>query len=660
LNPMDAEQTGGVREAFENARALLAARRPARAIEQLLAILEAQPDEVNALCLLGTLRCEQGQVDEAIALLKRAHAAAPGFHQAGLELARVLRIADRLDEAIAVLEALTRRVPDLSAAWLQLGDALCQNRRFSEGRAAFRKAAETDPHRAKVASAIKALTQLRQRDAEETLRSILVDEPNHVHATIGLATLALDAGVTADAERLLEHARRLSPHSDVVWRNIARLHNERADFDAAIKAANRAVEVGPDQADSWSMLGSVQASGLRPAEARISYEKAIELKPGQPRVWLSLGHVLKTIGARDQSEAAYQKAIDQDAGLGEAYWSLADLKTYRFDDAQIERMQAGAAREDLAIADRAGFLFALGKAFEDRASFEEAFTHYARGNALKSAAEPYDMDGFLGVIEKLKARADRTDYKRRPATTGPTPIFIVGLPRSGSTLLEQILASHSQVEGTMELPQILNYVREMAAGPGYPEALDALDEAGFQALGQRYLDETASYHGDAPYFIDKMPNNFLHIGLIVRALPQAIVIDARRDPRDSCFSIFKQNFARGQLFSYDLDVLGRYSLAYTDLMAHWSTLLPGRILRMQYEDVVANSDTEIARLLEHCGLPFEPACLRFYENDRAVRTASSEQVRQPIYSSSVGHWKHFERQLQPLISALGEAQPSTP
>jgi tetratricopeptide (TPR) repeat protein len=446
----------------------------------------------------------------------------------------------------------------------------------------------------------------------------------------------------------------------VVWRNIARLHTERADFDAAIAAATRGVEVGPDQPDSWSMLGNVQASGLRPAEARMSYEKSIELKPEQPRVWLSLGHVLKTIGARELSEAAYHEAISQDPGLGEAYWSLADLKTYRFDDAQIERMEAGAAREDLPMADRAGFCFALGKAFEDRALFPEAFAHYARGNALKSAADAFDMDGFLEVVHKLKAAPGELDGERRPARSGPTPIFIVGLPRSGSTLLEQILASHSQVDGTMELPHILNYVREMTAGPGYPEALDDLDEAGFRALGQRYLDETASYHGDAPYFIDKMPNNFLHIGLIVRALPQAIIIDARRNPRDSCFSIFKQNFARGQLFSYDLTVLGRYCEAYTDLMAHWSALLPGRVLRVQYEDVVANSESEIARILEHCGLPFEPSCLRFYETDRAVRTASSEQVRQPIYSSSVGHWKHFESQLEPLFEALGDAQPSTP
>ena len=656
---MEAEQTGGVREAFENARALLAARRPARAIEQLQAILEVRPDEVNALCLLGTLRCEQGNVKEAIALLTRAHAGAPGFHQAGLELARVLRVADRLEEAISVLQTITARAPNLSAAWLQLGDALCQARRFTDGRLAFRKSAETDPHRGEVASAIKALSERRQRDAEQILRAILAVEPNHVHATIGLATLALDAGVTADAETLLEHARRLSPHSDIVWRNIARLHSERADFDAAIAAASKGVEVAPDQPDSWSMLGNVQASGLRPDDARISYEKAIELKPDQPRVWLSLGHVLKTIGAREASEAAYQKTIAQDPGLGEAYWSLADLKTYRFDDEQIASMQAGAAREDLPMADRAGFHFALGKAFEDRANFEDAFVHYAQGNALKAASDPFDMAGFMDVVGKLKARTDTSDCPRRPAATGPTPIFIVGLPRSGSTLLEQILASHSQVDGTMELPHILNYVREMTGGPGYPEALDTLDEAGLLALGQRYLDETASYHGDAPYFIDKMPNNFLHIGLIVRALPQAIVIDARRDPRDSCFSIFKQNFARGQLFSYDLGVLGRYCQAYTDLMTHWSSVMPGRILRVQYEDVVANSEFEIARILEHCGLPFEPSCLRFYETDRAVRTASAEQVRQPIYSSSVGHWKYFEDQLQPLLEALGDARPST-
>ncbi len=644
---------GDVRQAFANAQRWVSAGRRDLAIEQLEAILQSVPGEVNSLCLLGSLFSSQGRLEEALALLARARDAAPGFHQAGLELARVQRQAGKLDAALETLQDLTARAPDHSRAWNVLGDVFCQAKRFEEGRRAFRKAAETDPHRGLIARSIKALTDNRRADAERDLREVVKADPDHVHALVGLASLALDAGVTVDAERLLERARRLSPFSDVVWRNIARLESERADYAKAEEAAILAVEVAPDRADSWSMLGNVQAWGLKPDAARDSFRKCLAVDADQPRVWLSLGHALKTLGERADCEAAYGEAIRLDPGLGEAYWSLADLKTYRFDGSERQAMAEALKDNNVTPGDRAGFHFALGKAFEDDGAFEESFDHYAEGNGIKARLDRFDMEGFEATCAKLKTAfpvlADRAEH-----AAGPTPIFIVGLPRSGSTLLEQILASHSAVDGTMELPHMLTYVRDMIAGPGYPEALDAMDAADFAALGARYLEETAAYHGDAPYFIDKMPNNFVHVGLISRALPNAIIIDARRDPRDCGLSCFKQNFARGQTFTYDLETLGRYYRSYVDLMAHWDAAGPGRVIRVRYEDVVADLESEVSRVLAACGLPFEEACLRFHETRRAVRTASAEQVRQPIYAKGVGHWRKYEHRLEPLVRSLGD------
>jgi tetratricopeptide (TPR) repeat protein len=644
---------GDVRQAFANAQRWVNAGRPDLATEQLEAILQAVPGEVNSLCLLGSLYSSQGRLEEALVLLARACDAAPGFHQAALELARVQRQVGQIDAALSTLEGLTARAPDHSRAWNVLGDALCEAKRFEDGRRAFRKAAETDPHRGLIARSIKALNENRRAEAERDLREVVKADPDHVHALVGLASLALDAGVTVDAERLLERARRLSPYSDVVWRNIARLESERADYAKAEAAARLAVEVAPDRADSWSMLGNVQAWGLKPDDARDSFRQCLAVDADQPRVWLSLGHALKTLGDRAECEAAYGEAIRLDPALGEAYWSLADLKTYRFDDAQRQTMTAALKDEAVPPGDRAGFHFALGKAFEDDGAFEDSFDHYAQGNAIKARLDTFDMDGFQATCAKLKA-AFPVLSERSTNAEGPTPIFIVGLPRAGSTLLEQILASHSAVEGTMELPHMLTYVRDMIAGPGYPEALDAMDAGAFAALGARYLEETAVYHGDAPFFIDKMPNNFVQVGLITRALPNAIIIDARRDPRDCGLSCFKQNFARGQTFTYDLETLGRYYRAYVDLMAHWDAAGPGRVIRVRYEDVVADLNSEVRRVLAQCGLEFEEACLRFHETRRAVRTASAEQVRQPIYAKGVGHWRKYEHRLEPLVRALGD------
>jgi len=399
---------------------------------------------------------------------------------------------------------------------------------------------------------------------------------------------------------------------------------------------------------------------MRQDQALEAYERAARLQPGEVRLHTTLGHVNKTLGSRAKSEAAYKEAIALDPGCAEAWWSLADLKTYVFDDAEIAAMERVLAEGKRSRPELAQLHFAVGRAFEQRRGYDQAFAHYAQGNALRRLDAPFDRARFEARCARIRAFFDQRFFAERAGSGDPgrAPIFIVGLPRSGSTLIEQILASHSQVEGTMELPNILIITRELdALAPdrnGYPETLSRVPAAQLTALGSRYLAQTAPLRRGHERFTDKLPNNFSHIGLIHAILPQATVIDARRHPMDACFGTFKQHFAIGQNFSYDLEDLGRYYRCYLSLMDHWDEVLPGKVLHFQYEELIRNPEPSIRRLLGHCGLPFEAGCLAFHETRRSVRTASAEQVRQPLYTSGVGHWRHFEKELEPLRRALGD------
>ena len=650
-------ELGGVRKAFADAEALLRGRQPHLAIRQLRAILREHPREVNSLRLLGSIRLAQGDALAAIEHLRLAVAQAPDFAQANLDLARAYRRDGQVDQAVTCLQAFCAKASGHSEAWRLLGDALLERGDMLAGQDALRRAAAADPHRREVAAALRHLRQGHRQAAEETFRGILKRRPDHVAALVGLANIALDAGAVEDAERLLRYALKIAPNEDTVWRGLARVHSERADYNGAEAAAERALALAPENPDCWTMLGTVQAWGLRPERAKESFERALSIKPNSPRVALSLGHVLKTLGERRACERAYRRAVELDPDLGEAWWSLADLKTYAFSDDEIRRMEAGVVRGDGGLAQQAAFRFALGKALEDRGNWDDAFRHYAAGNGAKHAAEPFDSAALTERRRRMEAlcTAEFLAAQTPPGPAAVKPIFVVGLPRSGSTLIEQILASHSAVQGTMELPQVQTYTRELEAKGGYPEALAAMSPADVRALGERYLRETKPYRGDAHWFIDKMPNNFLHIGLIHAMLPGAIFIDIRRHPLDCCCSLFKQNFARGQTFSYDLKALGAYYRDYLEMMRHWRAALPGRVLCVPYESVVQDTEAQVRGLLSHCGLPFEEACLRFHETKRAVRTASAEQVRQPINRRGIDSWRRFEKHLAPLQQALGWA-----
>ncbi|MGH8222467.1 MAG: tetratricopeptide repeat-containing sulfotransferase family protein, partial [Woeseiaceae bacterium] len=390
------------------------------------------------------------------------------------------------------------------------------------------------------------------------------------------------------------------------------------------------------------------------------YERILANYPLQSDAHMNYGHTLKTVGRLDDAIAAYRASIDLRPATGECYWSLANLKTFRFSDEDIASMRAQVVTDGGDPDDQAHLAFALGKAFEDRQQFDESFEHYARGNTVRRRHHPYNARANVVDTARQIRTLNREFFATREGwgCPAPDPIFIVGLPRAGSTLLEQILASHSQVEGTAELPDVIAISRKLGQksrrNPAsyYPEVLRDLSKDTVRELGESYLSTTRIQRRGTPYFIDKMPNNFQHIGLIHLILPNAKIIDARRHPMACCFSCFKQLFAHGQTFTYDLTDLGRYYCSYVSLMDHWDEVLPGRVLRVQYEDTVADSEAQIRRLLDHCGLDFEEQCLRFHETERPVRTPSSEQVRKPIYREGLEYWRNYQEHLEPLKRTL--------
>jgi tetratricopeptide (TPR) repeat protein len=476
------------------------------------------------------------------------------------------------------------------------------------------------------------------------------------------AEVAARRGRNEDALNLLERCLELAPGFHAARQNYALVLHRSNQPERALVQIERLLGAEPDHPGHRNLKAVVlcRIGDYEPAIAL--YADLLERYPGQPKVWMSYGHALKTAGHLDRAIDAYRRSLALAPSFGEVWWSLANLKTFRFAPADVASMRRQAARPELSDDDRLHLEFALGKALEDACDYAPSFEHYARGNAVRRAQLHYRAEDTSARVRHIRERYTREFFQAREGSGCPArdPIFIVGLPRAGSTLIEQILASHSQVEGTMELPEITSITRllrgqaETDSAMPYHDALAALDGDALRLLGERYLADTRIHRkSGAPLFIDKMPNNFMHLGLIQLILPNAIVIDARRHPLACCFSGFKQHFARGQSFSYSLEDLGAYYRDYVALMAHFDTVLPGRVHRVIYERMVDDTEAEVRRLLGHCGLPFEEGCLRFFENARPVRTASSEQVRRPIYREGMDQWRHYASWLGPLELALG-------
>jgi len=498
--------------------------------------------------------------------------------------------------------------------------------------------------------------------AERLLKPFLKNHPTDVTAIRMLAEIASRLGRYEDAETLLARAIALAPSFAAARHNYASVLYRQNKPGEALAQAELLLKTDARNPGYRALRAAALGQLGEYGQASAAYESLLREFPNQPKGWMSFGHTLKTLGKQAQGIAAYRKAIAQMPGLGEAYWSLANLKTFRFADDEIAAMRLQLERTDLGTEDRFHFEFALAKALDDSGDYAESFARCERANALRREKLPYRADQTHAFVGRLKATFTRELFVARSGVgcQAPDPVFIVGLPRSGSTLVEQILSSHSQVEGTMELHDIAQIARGLGLwtrtenAPSYPEIVETLSPDRLKELGETYLARTQIHRKlGRPYFIDKMPNNFFHIGLIRLILPNAKIVDARRHPLGCCLSCFKQHFARGQSFTYGLEDVGRYYADYVALMAHYDAVLPGRVHRVIYEKLVAEPESETRRLLDHCGLPFEDACLRFYENDRAVRTASSEQVRQPIFSDAVGQWQNYEPWLGPLKAALG-------
>ena len=497
--------------------------------------------------------------------------------------------------------------------------------------------------------------------AEGLCRQCLKQDPTNVSAIRMLADVAIRLGRQDDAEKLLARCLELAPDFHLARNNYAQLLFKTFRYREALAEIDKAIAAEPNRASHRLLKASILAR-IGEAEAAIDiYQRVLERYPAQPRTRMSLGHALKTLGRQADAIAAYRSAAKLAPGLGEAYWSLANLKTFKFDDAQIATMRKEIDQGPESIGDRYHLSFALGKALEDRGEYDESFYFYARGNAARRKTVRWDADQHARNLNEHQALFSeewlaRAGPRGHPSTA---PIFIVGLPRAGSTLLEQILASHSMVEGTMELPDIISIARRLSRKQSrsdasrYPSILGRMGADERAELGAEYLRRTEIYRSGTPYFIDKMPNNFAHIGLIHLILPNARIIDARRYSMACCFSAYKQLFASGQNFSYRQEEIGRYYRDYVRFMDHWDRVLPGRVLRVNYEDMVADTEAEVRRLLDYCGLAFQESCLKFYRNDRAVRTASSEQVRQPIYADAVEQWRNYETHLTPLKTQLG-------
>lgn len=493
--------------------------------------------------------------------------------------------------------------------------------------------------------------------AESLLRPYLKRRPTDVAAIRMMAELAARIGRMVDSENLLRRALELAPAFSAARANLATILYKQN------RAAEAIAELETIEREGVAHLGhtSLKAAALGRIgghdEALALYRTILDQRPDEPKLWMSYGHILKTVGRLDDSVAAYRRAITVQPTLGEVWWSLANLKTIRFDDADIAAMEAALERPDLTVDDRFHLHFALGKALEDRGQADASFAHYATGNALRRAEIGYDRATISDHVGRsivlfspdfFAARADQ-------GCSSPAPIFILGMPRAGSTLIEQILASHPAIEGTGELPDIPMIARRLG-GPAkaYPDCLADLDPAELHALGEEYLERAQVQRiTDRAMFIDKLPNNWSHVGLIRLILPNAKILDARRHPLACGFSNFKQHYARGQNFAYDLADIGRYYGDYVRLMRHFDAAQPGHVHRVIHEDLVDDPEAEVRRLLDYLGLPFDPTCLAFHENKRAVRTPSSEQVRRPISRDGLEQYRGFAAWLGPLEVSLG-------
>ncbi len=601
------------------------------------------------------------RIPEALTVLEQLERTHPGFSRLYQERGHCYVALRDAPRAIEAYQRAVNRNPALTASWakLQVLYRMVGQAENSATAAAHVEVTNKLPPAVLTASALLADGDLTE--AEFVIRPYLLKHPTDVEAMRLLARIAIERDVVNDADVLLEAVVELAPDYRAARFDYARALLKRHKFGPALKQLDLLLEAEP-QNRTFRTTRATAFVGIGDHEKALElYRDLIKDAPREADLHLSIAHTLKTLGRQPEAIEEYRAAAAARPSFGDAYWSLANLKTYRFTDAELEAMRTHEAAPETRLEDRYHLCFALGKAHEDRGEYEQAFRYYERGNALKKSESDYKPEWVERntELQKQVCTAEFFAARRGVGCPAPDPIFIVGLPRSGSTLLEQILASHSQVEGTMELAEIATYTVDLEGhnrdvqNRRYPGVLADLPPEEFARYGERYLTDTRVYRSGKAFFIDKMPNNFRHIGFIHLILPNAKIIDARRDPMACCFSNFKQLFASGQEFTYSMEDMARYYRTYVELMDHWDAVLPGRVLRVQHESVVEDLEGNVRRILDYCGLPFEPACLEFYKTERSVRTASSEQVRRPIFKEGLDQWRHFEPWLGELKRLLG-------
>lgn len=634
--------------------------------------LEEFPDDANFLCLAGQASIALKKFGRAEKYIERAIRVSPDFAIAFETRGDLLLVTGQPDKARASYETAIRLDPTRNLTHEKIDRTNQLETADEESHTAFKA-----PKRMRFEDDIRKARDFEKngdlQSAEMIYRDILTREPNHVEAARLLAGIAVQHKRFRDAEVFLRKVLELAPDHARAWLDLVNVQRELDQLDHAVESARQLLRLTPDKVESHVAYASAVGMAGNHEEAIRIYQTAIDMAPEKAGAMVGMAHHQKTIGQRDAAIASYRRAISVRPDHAEAYWSLANLKTFQFDDGEIAAMQELLRDESLPDESRAQLHNALGLELESRKDYSGAFDNFAKCNAIRRLSESYDPVENETTCDRIIELFDADFIAGNSGVAAPevTPILIVGLPRSGSTLIEQILASHSQVDGTHELGDLSRAVQSVRRGKSrrsrFPDALAELAPDDWQSIGAEYLQRTEIHRSGAPYFIDKNPNNFIYAGVLKLALPNARIIDARRHPLDSCFGSFKQLFASGQPFSYDLTELGEYYLQYRRLMEHWHAVMPGFVLDVHYEDVVADLDGQVARLLDFCGLPFEEACLRFHETNRAVKTASSEQVRQPIYSSSVDLWRNYESHLdeliqvlQPLLTGQSKGQTSSP
>ena len=640
---------------FNEAASRIQARDAAGAASICAEALRKFPQDANLLCLAAKANLILKKFDDARQCLEKAVKLHPDFAFAHDVTGDLLLVQGYADAAIKAYEQSLRLDPTQSALTdkIEKAKTLLATAPKREAKTGRRMAYEDE-----IRQAGEFLKQGKPEKAEPIYRDILKRDPNHVEAARLLAGIAVKNHKFDDAEVFLRHAAKNAPDYGRVLVDLTNVLREQDKLNEALETATEVLRLNPDKAESHVLYAGVIGATGRHEDAIRSYQKVLDIAPDRVGARCSMAHHMKTIGQQDGAIAMYRESLKTKPDHAEAYWSLANLKTFQFAETEIATMRSLLDDEAYPDESRVQVHNALGLDCESRKEYDDAFSHFEQCNLIRRKAEAYDPVETETTTDKIIDIFNEEFFANYIGVGNPdsSPIFIVGLPRSGSTLIEQILASHSRVDGTHELSDLTRVVqktRKMARQRSpFPDKCIDLSSEEWLSIGEHYIDRTQKYRSDAPHFIDKNPNNFIFIGLLRLALPNARIINARRHPMDSCFGTFKQLFASGQPFSYDLTELGEYYLQYERLLEHWHELIPGFVLDVQYEHVVADLEGQVRRILEFCGLPYEEECLRFHETERAVKTASSEQVRRPIYSSSVNLWRNYESHLGELLDIL--------